>query len=459
MFTEMRVNNFKSWPASGSIRLEPVTAFFGTNSSGKTSLLQALLLLKQSAESVDRRQVLNLGDGRSLISLGLMTDIFHNHDPESRLEFAVSWNDETLSKELRESVSDIELGRSVNYSFNTQIMLDRTNSPYVQELVYVGAGIHIKYTRLGPRKGYDLKVCVNGQHDYLMRHRGRPSGFPPPSKYYGFPDESFKRFQNADFLSLFELSLQQQFDGVYYLGPLRRRPDREYRWQGSVPSGVGVSGERTIEALLASETRPKKEWIARKLRKNGYPVKRERVQQVVREWLQELELVETFDVERIAPDVDLYKVMIQRTPDSAMVLLPDVGFGVSQVLPVLGLLASVPEGSVVILEQPELHLHPSVQSGLADIILETTRVRRAQVIVESHSEHLLTRIQRRIAEEKHSKESVALYFCAQDEGRSRIEPLGLDEFGRISNWPRDFFGDLMGEAGAIVEAGVRRSQR
>lgn len=151
--------------------------------------------------------------------------------------------------------------------------------------------------------------------------------------------------------------------------------------------------------------------------------------------------------------------MIKQSIDSVQVLLPDVGFGVSQVLPVLVLLAYVPKGSVVILEQPELYLHPSVQSGLADIILETARVRRAQIIVESHSEHLLMRIQRRIAEEEYAKDNVALYFCSNTDGHSRMERLQLDKYGRITNWPREFFGDRMAETGTMVDAGIRRSRR
>ncbi len=66
MITKLVVQNFKSWGNTGKIRLAPITGFFGSNSSGKTSLLQLLLMLKQTTESADRAQVLNLGDDRSL---------------------------------------------------------------------------------------------------------------------------------------------------------------------------------------------------------------------------------------------------------------------------------------------------------------------------------------------------------------------------------------------------------
>ena len=456
MFTEMRVRNFKSWSDSGPIRLAPVTGFFGTNSSGKTSLLQALLLLKQTAESVDRRQVLNLGDDRSHMQLGVMTDIIYNHDEDSLLNFEFSWHDRELAKALSRDLPETE-SRSDGFSFSTEIGLDRKNGPYVEQFSYTAAKMSARYLRTTTNQKYNLLVCMNGNEEYLQRHPGRPlSGFPPPVRYYGFPDTVFARFQNSDFLSYFPEALEYLLDGLYYLGPLRQRPQRLYEWQGSVPSGVGISGRRAIEALLASQHLPK---IARRPDRKGRVVRNYTIRSVVQHWLRELQLAESFNIEPMVPDVGRYRVMIKPASHAAEVLLPDVGFGISQVLPVLVLLACVPEDSIVVLEQPELHLHPSVQSGLADIILETARVRRAQIIVESHSEHLLMRIQRRIAEEEYAKDNVALYFCSNTDGRSRIERLQLDKYGRIANWPREFFGDRMAETGAMVDAGIRRSRR
>ena len=79
------------------------------------------------------------------------------------------------------------------------------------------------------------------------------------------------------------------------------------------------------------------------------------------------------------------------------VRLTDVGFGVSQVLPVLILCSYAPEGSILILEHPEAHLHPKVQSELADVLIDVVKNRNVQIILESHSEHLLLRLMRRIA--------------------------------------------------------------
>jgi predicted ATPase len=137
-------------------------------------------------------------------------------------------------------------------------------------------------------------------------------------------------------------------------------------------------------------------------------------------------------------------------------LITDVGFGVSQILPVLALCYYVPEGASILLEQPEIHLHPAVQSSLADVLIDAVNTRNVQIIVESHSEHLLRRLQRRIAEELIGADRVALYFCAMDDAASKIDKLDVDLFGNITNWPPEFFGDEMGDLVALSEAAMRR---
>ena len=102
-----------------------------------------------------------------------------------------------------------------------------------------------------------------------------------------------------------------------------------------------------------------------------------------------------------------------------------------------------------------MHLHPRVQSELADVFIDIAFARQIQIIFESHSEHMLTRLQRRVAEQAISPEDVALYFCENDGKESSISQLQLDKCGSIANWPEDFFGDAMGETAAIVSAGLR----
>ena len=183
---------------------------------------------------------------------------------------------------------------------------------------------------------------------------------------------------------------------------------------------------------------------------------------VIAEWLREMGLISAFRVSEVADGSGLYRVFVKRDDGSPETLITDVGFGVSQVLPALVLLHYAPRDSIVILEQPEIHLHPAVQAAFADVIITTAKTRGIQVIVESHSEHFLYRLLRRIAEgyaSPHtavSNEDVALYFCKSRDGVSKTERLRLNMFGAIENWPDDFFGDLPGDIYAREIAGARK---
>jgi predicted ATPase len=219
-----------------------------------------------------------------------------------------------------------------------------------------------------------------------------------------------------------------------------------------ISSGLSSSGEKAIEALLASRERG--ETISR-----GHGKKRLTVEEYVAWWLRELGLIHSFSVRPLGEGSNVYQVCVRKSLDAAEVLIPDVGFGASQVLPVLVLCSYVPKGSIIILEHPEIHLHPSVQMGLADVFIDAIKTRKVQIILESHSEYLLRRLQRRIAEEKLAKDDAALYFCDIVDGASRLTPLELDDFGNITNWPKDFFGDEFGEMAATTEAAIERKKR
>ena len=263
-------------------------------------------------------------------------------------------------------------------------------------------------------------------------------------KTHLFPDEV--AFQARSFslaTGMFENWYETLMDEFFYLGPLRERPQREYRWSGAGPEGVGLSGEYAIDALLAGTGQEPAEEL----------------QNRIGDCLKALGLVESFSVRELAEGKGLYETVLTRADGGPETTLVDVGFGVSQVLPVLVLLHYVPPYSIVLMEQPELHLHPSVQNGLGDVMLEVAKKRHVQIVIESHSEHLLRRLQRRVAEGEADVRDLKLYFVRSEEGEAKLDPLRLNEWGGIENWPEHFFGDEMGEIAATSKAGLERRIR
>ncbi|MDR1828719.1 MAG: DUF3696 domain-containing protein, partial [Methylobacteriaceae bacterium] len=121
-----------------------------------------------------------------------------------------------------------------------------------------------------------------------------------------------------------------------------------------------------------------------------------------------------------------------------------------------------PGGSIILMEQPEIHLHPSAQAALADVMIdvinskEKDKNRDIQLIIETHSEHFLRRLQRRIAEDKISQEKVSAYFADITRTPATLEPLELDMSGNILNWPENFFGDEMTDITEQAKAAMKK---
>jgi predicted ATPase len=114
------------------------------------------------------------------------------------------------------------------------------------------------------------------------------------------------------------------------------------------------------------------------------------------------------------------------------------------------------------MEQPEIHLHPSAQSALADVMIDVINSREngadrnIQLIIETHSEHFLRRLQRRIAEDVIGKDKVSAYFANITRRPAQLEPLQIDMYGNIQNWPENFFGDEMGDITEHAKAAMKK---
>jgi predicted ATPase len=120
--------------------------------------------------------------------------------------------------------------------------------------------------------------------------------------------------------------------------------------------------------------------------------------------------------------------------------LKNVGFGVSQVLPIIIQCIVADPGSTIIIEQPELHLHPKMQSRLADFFLAMSLLGK-QIIIETHSEYIIDKLRLRIAQAPGDTlvDKVAIYFAEKKDGNSEFRRIHINEYSVMSEWPEGFF--------------------
>ncbi|MBQ8707345.1 MAG: DUF3696 domain-containing protein [Succinivibrionaceae bacterium] len=462
MLKTLRISNFKGWKDTGEIHFSPITLFLGSNSSGKSSIGQFLMLLKQSANSADRQTVLFLGSSDSYVELGGPVDMLYMHNPKNLLDFEYHW---TLPKPITLTMANDDANADDteidSLSFHGQIGVFGKDTNYLEVESMKYAAFRHKQKLLAvalerTEKGSSARAYKAVTDSFkLVRTSGRPWEIPSPYRFYGFPDEMLTYYKNAWLTAQLNAAQEQFFSRISYLGPLREKGERHYRWTGFAPASVGATGKDTILALLASRTQNR-----------SYNFKPKQplcnMETIVAKSLKEMGLVEEFEIRKVTDDRQDYDVKVRTKGSKTMTDIPDVGFGISQILPVIVQLYYAPANSIIIMEQPELHLHPSAQSALADVMIaaisarENAKPRNIQLIIETHSEHFLRRFQRRIAEKKLAENNFSAYFANNDRDPARLEALTINLFGEIENWPKNFFGDIKGDIFAQTEAALNQ---
>ena len=393
MLTQLRLQNFKGWPDTGNIPLKPITALFGPNGSGKTALLQAILLLKQTAASSYPGPALDFGAPGTPTDIGDFNSIAHRRNPRNPLKISLDW---------------------------------KTPQPFT----------------IAQRN----KTTIETDHigfDLYLRQDNQPPPQPPVAQMTYRVGPS----QPAGIAANFDLALENRLTTIHYLSPQRANPQRTYPRPKAPPTSIGQSGESAIDAILSSRN-PAHE--------TTQLPKTPALEQTIAHWLKQTGLAQNFQITPTPQNQDLFEVKVIQHQNGTEIPLADAGSGIAQILPTLTLCHYAPPGSAVILNQPETHLHPNAQSALADIIIDAHQTRQIQILIETHSEHLLNRIQRRIAEQKITADEISLIYCQPQNAHCHLEPLNLDEYGNIKNWPKNFFGDQFGEVAAASKAMIKR---
>lgn len=242
-------------------------------------------------------------------------------------------------------------------------------------------------------------------------------------------------------------------ENVLYLGPLRVGPRATYGLGASVENSnipLGESGEFFAKKVFIDDT-PRAYPI---LEQGKLKDARFTLGEAVTYWYQHLASTgEENEINVDAPNRQGYPLKIgART-------LANVGFGASQILPVLGLCLSANPGDLILLEQPELHLNPGMQQKLADFLLVMAKTGR-QIIVETHSEYLITRLRRDAATDPEDHKYFTIVFVERDpQMGTSYRTVSVDEQGDLSEWPKGFFDHVAEDLRVLMRKAAERQAK
>ena len=398
--TKIAVSGFKSLVEECTIDIWPLTILAGANSSGKSSIMQPLLMLKQTLEAT-------YDPGPLLIE-----------GPNVQFTSA----EQFLSKLVGEERAD---------RFQIQIQTHKSNVSNAVQTTFRKGKNGIEIVEM-TKENLDPDQALSTKSLTLY-----PEMSSEEIKSLGNQDPAFKDFdivkRSRCFLYLGSQDSSRFYEVTYGFGAyifntihlpgLRGNPERTYKLASTGPQYPG-----TFEHYVAS--------IIHEWQETGD----ERLKMLA-DALHALGLtgqVGTKKIDDTRIELQVGRLPLRGKGETDMVSIADVGLGVSQVLPVLVALIVTEPGRLVYLEQPELHLHPRAQIALAQVLADAAK-RGVRVIAETHSSLLLLAVQTLVAEGDLSPELVKLHWFTRGEnGATQIDTADLDEVGAYGDWPEDF---------------------
>ena len=421
--TKIAVSGFKSLAEECAIDICPLTILAGANSSGKSSIMQPLLLLKQTVEApYDPGPLLIEGPNVQFTLVEQFLSKLVNKERADRFQIGIETRDSGFSCSVRtifkKGTSGIELlemtdkSKSEAYpSWRPSHITLYPEMPLEEIRVLADQGLIPKDSNAVRRSRCFLCPEYPGGHVFVasaasLHFHIFNSIHLPGSR--GNPERTYK-----------PASTGPQYPGTFenYTASII------HKWQETTDERLGTLADTLYALGLTGQIATKK-----------------------------------IDDTRIEVQVSL--LPHRGTGQTDMVSIADVGFGVSQVLPVLVALLVAEPGRLVYLEQPESDLHPRAQVALAQVLADAAK-RGVRVVAETHSSLLLLAVQTLVAEGSLPSELVKLHWFKRGEnGATEIKTADLDEAGAYGDWPEDFDDvDLKAQSRYIKAAQSRLAER
>jgi hypothetical protein len=525
IITALTIENFKSIREPVRVEFKPITLLFGPNSTGKSTIVQALHYTREILEknNADVDRVVSADES---FDLGGFANIVHKHDlnlpiklkfeisfspladlsdyltdkvANAWIEFEIKWSNFLgaplvmctsvgLDGEFFARIVCAEDGRrariaGINFKHHLLAMTEEevklAEEKFRLPLLLVALTRFIKKDFLFSGDAFELfldqqtalpryvhlsselmdEEALNEEQEDRWEHVERDEYLSPSSW------ETLNDFFHTYFGGLAGV-LRDELRNFRYIGPLRKTPPRFFSPLKTEDEARWSSGLAAWDVLARADTELIKEvntWLAREDRLNcGYQIERKQYKELDinhpllhAEWSGDL-LDDEENMRRELAQLPIKtRLFLRDTENDIEVLPPDIGVGISQLMPVVVACLHLRNGLVAI-EQPELHLHPALQVTIGDLFIEQAVKNDSVFLLETHSEHLLLRLLRRIRETSEDElppgiagltaEQLSVNFVEQTEEGLRIRLLKVSQDGDSSgDWPKGFFDERSGE--------------
>lgn len=383
MIRALHLRNFKCF-SDEKLRLAPLTLLSGLNGMGKSSVIQSLLILRQSYQQGILQQGL-LATAGDLVDLGTVSDIWFERAKDESIEVRLELDKDIFSKTPREARFPFRVlrGESLGLYGDKASMETAINSVVEKTVLFA-----------------DRHPSGISKFQYLNAERNGPRKYSPMLRSRASPGDLGARGE-------FALHILEMFQDSIRIDPA------DPRWMPS-------SGERLRDQIEV--------------------------------WLGDISPGVVLSIKPI-PDADL---MVSGFSFGAAGQLrsrdyraTNVGFGLSYVLPVLVALLAVPRGGLILIENPEAHLHPRGQTRLGELCARAAAA-GVQVVIETHSDHVMDGARIAIREGVLDAKKAAFHYFERTNGEIDVVSPSIDAEGRLSEWPAGFFDQTRRNSARLV---------
>jgi len=442
---ELELEKFRCFNSKATIKFEKLTIITGANSSGKSSILHAIAGLSQSSEMPVKFSL----NGK-YTNMGDFNEISNKHNPSNLITIATKFN-----------------SQDIDYSLKTVWKRDNTNYlPELNELDFSAPffRLHIKDKLLNFNYNPDLDPLATeeSRKDFFERSiasfnmNNNTKKIPAEKrakelvKFKKFLTEFYKKtyvrnlklssLSNADTVRA-EISKKMNFRLDYFSNALLSKLIEDFDYRFNLISSFRLYPNRTY--LEASRDKSKVDKFGDGYldqimiwEKTNNPKLKE-----LEKHLKEIGILTSLSSKRIGGG--RYELQLKINDKGVLSALADVGFGVSQFLPIMVADLQLPKGSTLMIAEPEIHLHPNIQAKFGDYIVEQVEKKDKNYIIETHSEYFLNRLRLAIVKEELQEKNLCVYYLENDGQDVKIHNLVFTKNGAIKNAPKSFFETYM----------------